>query len=224
MRGGIPGRPASCREPWNSLTTSRAGRPSPDAAAFELGREGLGEHELERLGPGVGRPAGHAEAQGAAQSQQRGNVDHGAGAAGDHARQRGPHERGRGRDVDRHDAPQDVGLDLGERPVARKAGVIDEQREALLGSHASGKARHVRFVGQVGHDDLDLRTGLRAQFRGERLEALDAARHDDQVVTVARQQAGQRTTDTRRGAGDEGEGPRSGHVVPPGLDFRVCRR
>ena len=48
------------------------------------------------------------------------------------------------------DAAHDVGVDLGEGPVAREAGVVDEQRQAPLGGDAPLDAGHVAGVGEVG--------------------------------------------------------------------------
>ena len=50
----------------------------------------------------------------------------------------------------------DLGIELGERPVAGEAGVVDEQLKARLVGDARGDAGDVGGGGEVGDEYLDL--------------------------------------------------------------------
>src|ERR1700716_1726193 len=88
---------------------------------------------------------------GAAEGEQRGNVDDGAILTGDHARDRGSGEENRGQHVDFHQFARPSRLEDGEGHVMSETRVIDQHVEGRL-VDLLAKTLHVVGAAQVSAD------------------------------------------------------------------------
>jgi hypothetical protein len=118
--------------------------------------------------------------------------------------QRRQQRRGRGHVQVHH------GLRLGralarERPLRQHAGVVDQPVDATPPAPERGhQLGHAAGCGQVGRPGLGAGAVLLLQLRGQGLQLVGTARHQQHAVAVTRQAMRQRLADARRGAGDQG--------------------
>lgn len=112
------------------------------------------------------------------------------------------------------DVDVELGLQLsgvGGPKLARgtESGVVDQHLHS--GGQPVGDPVAVGGVGEVGAQHFDVDPVSGPQLSGEVVESLRGARHQDEVVAVARIAAGIARTKARGGAGDERDG--TGHAA-----------
>jgi hypothetical protein len=201
-------RSAEVTQCSTEISTKRGGSRSACAtdsnsvAPRHLEAQALGEAGDEVFGPDVGGEAGEE-----LQAEPRADVEDAALAAGDHAGEelaREVEDRG------------DVGLDLLgrllpgsvlEEGAVTQAGVVDEdihlagRVDEVVEGHA---VAHVADDGVDGERTVPVRLVLRAQeLLGELLQALLAARGEDQALGAGGELARELPADARGSPGDE---------------------
>ena len=168
-----------------------------DPVAAQLGPEPLAEHEVERLGAAVGGEAPAARPRRARRHQQdaAATARHHLGAVVVRREQR------HGAVAPQHPVPllrghvEEVGV---QRVGAR---VVDEQPDV----EPVGRGEQVGFRAgrrEVDAGDARLDAVRSAQLGGERLELVDAARHEHHVDALGRDLAAELGADAHRRAGD----------------------
>ena len=174
--------------------TQRRGR---DARPAQLAGEALGVRQHERLAGAVPRLAGQG-----LERRRAGDVEDGAAAALDHARQETAAQVDDGDDVDL----DHLHLVLGRRPRDRseggEAGVVDEHvgGEAEPGDPVEQPGTR-RPVGEVGGEHGGA-AALGGDLLGQRLELVGGAGDQGDVVAATDELARDLGADALRGAGD----------------------
>ena len=186
----------------------RAQRGDRHPGAGQLGVHRLGERGDERLGRRVG---GHARQR--LKARERADVEHRAGAAGDHARQQRPGQVMQRVDVDAHlvalaleSAARGSGRPAEARRYCRRRDLARPPPSAAISrSRAAASPRSHARVG------LDAVRG--AQLAGQRHEPLAPAQRA-RPVAARGERARQLGPDARRGPGDDDGGRREGGGAP----------
>jgi len=101
---------------------------------------------------------------------------------------------------------------LGELAFARQAGVVDEDVDlAAQLAHLIKEGTGRGGLAQVGGEHVHPGAMLAAEFLCECLEAVFPAGHQDQVVALRGQEAGEAGADAGGGAGHQGTSSERGH-------------
>ena len=122
------------------------------------------------------------------------------------------HERD---DVETHLALLALDVELGEAADGAEAGVVHEQVGRAL-VHLRLDAREVGGIGEIGGERARLDAALAGEALGERVQPLGVARHQHEVVVVAREPL-------REGAADAGRSARHERAAPRPSRFALLR-
>jgi hypothetical protein len=158
----------------------------------------LAESEHESLGSTV-----HGVEHLGRQRHDRRDVDDGALAAIDEGARRRMAEPREGSDVEIDHALHGVEAGLQRRRVQAHAGIVHQHADAGVGLQQVLDAPQVRCIFEVGRHGLDDRRGFRLEARGQRIEPISIARHQDEVVAAARQAVRVSRADSRGCARDQ---------------------